>query len=137
VTCRHEPFDVVEVARVLVDGGWFVTQQVDIGNDNEYKRLMGVPPEPSDPSQRLEAWLPQKLADAGFEVVEHGSAPLVQIIRDAGALAWNLKAISWMVPGFTIPAFRDRLREIQTRIDRDGPLIVKQRRFWTRARKVT
>jgi len=46
-----------------------------------------------------------------------------------------LKAIPWMVPGFSIDKYRARLREIQAQIDRDGPITVRQRRFWVRAQK--
>lgn len=134
VVCRHESFEPNEVARVLVRGGSLVTQQVDAGNADDYRRLLGVPPDRFDPAERWEAWLPKQLASAGFEVVESDSAPLVQTIRDVGALAWNLKAIPWLVPGFSIDAYRDRLRQIQQRIDRTGPISVQQRRFWVRAK---
>ena len=59
----------------------------------------------------------------------------IQTIRDVGALAYGLRAIPWMVPGFAIPKYRDRLRELQEQIDRSGPLVVRQRRFWVRAQK--
>lgn len=70
-----------------------------------------------------------------LKVVEQASAPLVQTIKDVGALTYGLKAISWMVPKFSVARHRDRLREIQLRIDTDGPLVVRQQRFWIRARK--
>ena len=135
VVSRHESFDVGEVARILGPGGWFITQQVDAGNDIEYCALFGIhSPEPATDS-RWASWLPDQLERAGLRVVEHASAPLVQIIRDVGALAWNLKAIPWMVPGFSSEKHRARLREIQARIDRDGAITVRQRRFWVRAQK--
>lgn len=129
VVDRHESFEIGEVARILAPGGWFITQQVDAGNDSEYMALMGLGPPPVDPASRWAAWLPAQLEGAGMRVVEHASAPLVQVIKDVGALAWGLKAIPWMVPGFSIRTHRARLREIQERIDRDGPITVKQRRF--------
>jgi hypothetical protein len=75
------------------------------------------------------------LAAVGLRVVEYASAPFVQVIRDAGALAWNLKAISGMVPGFSIDRYRERLRQIQAEINLNGPIEVRQRRFWIRATK--
>jgi SAM-dependent methyltransferase len=95
IACRHESFEPEEVARILAPGGWFVTQQADAGNDDDYRRLLGAPLDRVDPADRWEVWLPDQLTEAGFEVVEVGSASLVQTIRDVGALAWNLKAISW------------------------------------------
>lgn len=135
VVSRHESFEVSEIGRLLAPGGWFITQQVDVGNDSDYRALMGEDPPAVDLASRWEAWLPAQLEAVGVEVIEHASAPLIQVVNDAGALAWNLKAIAWMVPGFSIATHRSRLREIQERIDRDGPITVKQRRFWVRARK--
>jgi hypothetical protein len=87
VVGRHESFEVVEVARVLAQGGWLITQQADAGNDVEYQTLLGMDPLPVDPRSRWEEWFPAQLADAGFEVVEHAAAPFAQTIRDVGALA--------------------------------------------------
>jgi SAM-dependent methyltransferase len=131
---RHESFEPGEVARVLASGGWFITQQVDARNDDAYRALFGLEPEP-DPGEPWDAWMPAQLRRVGFEIAEHGSAPLVQHIHDVGALAYGLKAIPWMVPGFTIAKYRERLRELQAEIDREGPLVVRQRRFFVRARK--
>jgi hypothetical protein len=130
---RHESFEVPEVARVLAPGGWLITQQVDAGNDIEYQELLGMKPLPVDPRDRWEEWFPAQLQAVGFEIVEQASAPLVQTVRDVGALAYGLKAISWMVPGFSIATHRGRLREIQKSIDREGPIVVRQRRFFLRA----
>jgi SAM-dependent methyltransferase len=135
VVDRHESFEVDEVARVLVPQGWFITQQVDAGNDNEYRELFGIKSPEPDIASRWESWLPDQLERAGLHVIEHASAPLVQVIRDVGALAWNLKAIPWMVPDFSIDRYRARLRKIQEQIDIDGPIAVRQHRFWLRARK--
>jgi len=136
VVDRHESFEVSEVARILAAGGWFLTQQVDAGNDDEYRALLGVEVGPLDPADRWATWLPAQLEAVGLRVVEHMSAPFVQRIHDVGALAYGLKAIPWMVPGFSIPTHRARLREIQARIDREGPITVQQRRFFVRAQKV-
>ena len=131
---RHEAFDVGEVARILVRGGWFITQQVDVGNDDDYRTLFGVTLEPR--TEPWATWMPGQLEHAGFDIAEHSSAPFVQHIRDVGALAYGLaKGIPWMVPGFSIAKYRGRLRELQAQIDRDGPIAVRQRRFFVRARK--
>ena len=135
VVDRHESFDVGEVARILASRGWFITQQVDVGNDAEYRAFFGTTEPAPERGSRWESWLPDQLEHAGLHVVEHASAPLVQVIRDVGALAWGLKAIPWMVPEFSIDRYRTRLRQIQARIDRDGPITVRQRRFWVRAQK--
>ena len=135
VVDRHESFEPREVARILAPRGWFVTQQVDAGNDDDYRSLFDITSAKPSAADRWESWLPGQLDAVGLRVVEQGSAPLVQVIRDIGALAWNLKAIPWMVPGFSIATHRHRLRELQERIDREGPITVRQQRYWVRAQK--
>jgi SAM-dependent methyltransferase len=135
VVDRHEAFDVGEVARVLAADGWFITQQVDVGNDADYRRVFGIEDREPRPDERWESWMPAQLERAGLHVAEQRSAPFVQTIRDVGALAYNLKAMPWVVPGFSIPTHRARLREIQARIDRDGPITVRQRRYFVRAQR--
>lgn len=131
---RHESFEPTEVARVLAPGGWFITQQVD-AEDDGYRRLLGLDVPPLDPELRWEAWLPSQLAAVGLHVVEYACAPLVQVIRDVGALAWYLNAMPWMVPEFSIEGYRGRLREMQAEINLNGPIEVSERRFWVRATK--
>src|SRR5205809_733348 len=82
VVDRHESFDVGEVARILVPGGWFITQLVDAGNDLEYRALFGIESPEPDPKDRWASWLPGQLEHAGLHVVEQASAPLVQVVRD-------------------------------------------------------
>ena len=135
VVDRHESFEVGEVARILVAGGWFITQQVDAGNDRDYRALFGIHEREPSHAERWENWMPMQLEQAGFEVVEQASAPLLQHIHDVGALAYGLRAIAWMVPGFSVATHRARLRELQSEIDRSGPLTVRQRRFFARARR--
>jgi SAM-dependent methyltransferase len=132
---RHEAFDVASVARILAPGGQLITQQVDVGNDNEYRALFGIATRAPKEEERWEAWLPGQLERVGLRVVEQASAPFVQHVRDVGALVYGLKAIPWMVPGFTVDKYRRRLHELQSRIDRDGPITVRQRRYFVRAQK--
>jgi hypothetical protein len=54
---------------------------------------------------------------------------------DAGALAWYLRAAAWVIPGFTVAAFRDPLARVQKRIDADGPVSVQQPAFWLTAQR--
>jgi SAM-dependent methyltransferase len=135
VVDRHEAFNVASVARILAPGGWFITQQVDAGNDNEYRALFGIPTTAPKDEERWEAWLPAQLERVGLQVIDQASAPFVQHVRDVGALVYGLKAIPWMVPGFSVDTYRDRLHELQSRIDREGSITVRQRRYFVRARK--
>lgn len=46
-----------------------------------------------------------------------------------------LRKVIWIVPGFTVEAYRDRLRELHERIEREGPFVAHSTRFLIEARK--
>jgi SAM-dependent methyltransferase len=134
VVNRHEAFNPAEVARILAPGGWFVTQQVGEERWHDVHRLLGLPqPAVVDP-WRLSMAVRQVQA-AGLLITRGAETVLIQSFADVAALVWYLRAIPWEVPGFTAQAHRDRLVELQAQIDRDGPLEVRQPRFWLEARK--
>lgn len=56
---------------------------------------------------------------------------------DIGAVVYLLRKVIWIVPGFTVEANRDRLRELHDRIQQDGPFIAHPSRFLIEARKPT
>ena len=41
----------------------------------------------------------------------------------------------WIVPGFTVEAYRDRLADLHERIRIDGPFVAHAQRFLIEARK--
>jgi len=134
VVNRHEAFNPFEVARILSPGGWFVTQQVGEDRWQDFHRLLGLPrPEAIDPWCLAMAF--QQVETAGLRVGRSEEAMLVQTFADVGALVWYLLAIPWEVPGFAPADHRDRLVDVQERIERDGPLQVRQPRFWLEAQK--
>ena len=55
--------------------------------------------------------------------------------HDVGAVVWFLRKVIWLVPGFTVDAYRDRLRELHDRIERDGPFRATTTRVLVEARK--
>lgn len=128
---RHEAFLATEVARVLGPGGCFVTQQAGYGED--IYALLGVEKPPPRGRQLSLALAVEQVEAAGLEVVGSGQGAQVLWFADVGALAWYLKAIPWIVPGFTLAAFRDRLERLHNRMALEGPLRVHQPRFWLQA----
>ncbi len=55
--------------------------------------------------------------------------------RDIGAVVWFLRKVIWMVPGFTVDAHREQLRELDARIRAEGPFVAHSARFLVEARK--
>ncbi len=55
--------------------------------------------------------------------------------RDIGAVVYLLRKMIWMVPGFTVAGYRDRLRELDALIRDEGPFVPHSARFLIEARK--
>ena len=136
ISNRHGTFVAVEVARVLVPGGVFLTQQVG-GDYDEFHDALGLSPPP--PPDRAREWdvrhATGQLERAGLRVTESAESFEQTTFADVGAFAWYVKAIPWVVPGFRISTYRAQLEHVQERIDEGGPLTVQQPAFWLRAEK--
>ncbi|MED7955187.1 class I SAM-dependent methyltransferase [Streptomyces sp. BE303] len=135
VTCRH-PVTVwwEEIARVLRPGGSYLAQHVGPASVFELvEYFLGPQPEarrarrPEDEAGAARA--------AGLEVVDLRSERLRTEFRDIGAVVYFLRKVVWMVPGFTVGAYRDRLRELDARIRAEGPFVAHSARFLIEARK--
>jgi SAM-dependent methyltransferase len=133
VSNRHESFVARELARVLVPGGRFVTEQV--GAWAELGQLLGVP----TPSPVLGTWslamAVDQLESAGLEVVDSGEARPVTSCTDVGALVWYLTALPWAFPDFQLDRYRDRLLELHRR-SAAAPIEFGEERFWVLTQKV-
>ncbi|MGY4276250.1 hypothetical protein ACVILE_002430 [Streptomyces sp. M18.1] len=72
---------------------------------------------------------------AGLEVVDLRAERLRVEFHDIGAVVHFLRKVVWMVPGFTVEAYRDRLRELHERIEAEGPFVAHSARHLIEARK--
>jgi hypothetical protein len=54
---------------------------------------------------------------------------------DVGAVVHFLRKVIWTVPGFTVEAYRGRLRELHVRIRDEGPFVAHSARFLIEARR--
>lgn len=131
ITSRHEAYLPGEVHRLLAPGGLFLTQQVSSDAADDLYRLFDVPI-PAVPRVWDLALAVRQLEEAGLVVEERGEGHEEMRFADVGALAWYLKNLPFLFPGFSIAAARARLREISKR---ERPVIVRQGRFWLKAQK--
>ncbi|MFI1992031.1 hypothetical protein [Actinoplanes sp. NPDC020271] len=46
-----------------------------------------------------------------------------------------LRKVIWTVPGFTVDAYRDRLRDLHELIEQEGSFVARSRRFLIEARR--
>ncbi|WP_406104315.1 class I SAM-dependent methyltransferase [Streptomyces sp. NBC_01003] len=136
VTSRHPvkaPF--AEIARVLTPGGTYFAQHVGPSSVFEVvEYFLGPQPEAvrsgRDPEgERAEA------EAAGLEVVDLRAERLRIEFFDIGAVVHFLRKVIWMVPGFTVEAYRPRLLELHERLEKEGPFVAHSTRHLIEARK--
>jgi SAM-dependent methyltransferase len=134
VASRH-PTELcfAEVARVLRPGGTFLSQLVGPGSVRELTDFM-MGPQPVGES-RSPARASAAAADAGLAVVDLREAALRMAFHDVAAVAVFLRKVIWIVPGFTIEGYRDRLAAMHERIRDEGPFVAHSQRFLVEARK--
>ncbi|BDZ42543.1 hypothetical protein GCM10025865_18420 [Paraoerskovia sediminicola] len=73
--------------------------------------------------------------EAGLEIVDLRAERLRVEFFDVGAVVHFLRKVVWMVPGFTVDAYRDRLRELDAQIRADGPFVAHSARHLVEARR--
>ncbi|WP_369185235.1 class I SAM-dependent methyltransferase [Streptomyces sp. Y1] len=135
VTSRH-PVTVwwPEIARVLRPGGSYVAQHVGPASVFELVEYFLGPQPQARLGRRPEAAVEEARA-AGLEVVDLRSERLRIEFRDIGAVVYFLRKVIWMVPGFTVDAHRERLRELDALIRAEGPFVAHSARFLIEARR--
>ncbi|MBF6329361.1 class I SAM-dependent methyltransferase [Nocardia transvalensis] len=135
VTSRH-PATVWwdEIARVLRPGGAYFAQHVGPASVFELvEYFLGPQPEArrarhhDDEAAAAEA--------AGLQVVDLRTERLRMEFHDIGAVVYFLRKVIWMVPGFTVEAHLDRLRQLHDRIQQEGPFVAHSSRTLIEARK--
>lgn len=126
---RHGRLDPAEVARVLTPGGTLLTQQVGSDDCAEINAALGAPP--AYDRVWTAATASEALRAAGLTVTEAREEHPAFVFHDVGALVFQLRAVAWQVPGFTVRAYDAALR----RIHADGPLHARSHRFLIRAER--
>jgi len=128
VTSRHpvRP-DWPEIARVLQPGGRYFAQHVGPASAFELiEFFLGPLPEQRrgrDPQREA-----AEAEAAGLVVTGLRTARLRMEFFDIGAVVWTLRKCVWWVPDFSVERYRERLRELDERIRRDGAFVAHSSR---------
>jgi len=130
---RHAGFDPQEVVRVLSPGGTFLTQQVGSDNLTDLRAEFGV-------ESQADEWNLSIAKDqvnsvgliANYEDAWVGRAR----IKDIGALVYFLKAIPWIVPGFSVDRDLEILERLHAELEGGIYLEYVETRFILRAIKL-
>lgn len=129
---RHGEINPDELARVLDTGGQLLTQQIGAGNNNEFNRALGVPAPSGGPTADR---LAESLALVGFRVTRAEQVAVPVTYLDIGAVVFQLLAVPWQVPGFTVDRFDTELRTVDRRIRTEGGFTVHDHRVLVVAAK--
>jgi SAM-dependent methyltransferase len=129
---RHSGFNAQEVARILAPGGTFLTQQVDGRWAQDL--IAAFDAEPQWPDATLAnsvSWL--KAAGFAISVAEEWSGKFT--FADVGAIVYYLKAVPWLVPGFSVDRHLDHLMALQNQLEAGDELRFEARKFLIKAQK--
>ncbi len=122
-----------EVRRVLELQGVYLSQQIgERSNAELYEFLLG--PQPSVAVPRIEK-LRMHAAHASLEIVELREERSRIEFYDIAAVVYFLRKVVWTVPGFTVAAYRERLRDIHDIIQRNGSFVSHSSRILLEARR--
>ena len=123
-----------EIARVLCPGGTYFAHHVRPASVFELTEFF-LGPQPQarlarDPD--VERAAAQK---AGLDIVDLRAERLRMEFFDIGAVVYFLRKVIWIVPGFTVAAYRDELAALDRQITTDGSFVAHSSRHLIEARK--
>ncbi|HET6596394.1 MAG TPA: methyltransferase domain-containing protein [Anaerolineales bacterium] len=129
---RHSSFNPREVARILVIEGTFLTQQIH-GLWAE-DLLAAFDAQPQWPDATPEKYLP-RLQAARLHLVDLQEWSGKLTFTDVGAIVYYLKAVPWLVSGFTVESHWKYLLKLQERLGAGEELSFRARKYLIEARK--
>ncbi|MBN1428697.1 MAG: class I SAM-dependent methyltransferase [Anaerolineae bacterium] len=129
---RHSGFNAGQVARVLAPGGIFLTQQIH--GQWAYDLLAAFDAKPPWPEASLEKYVPC-LEAAGLTIVNTQEWSGRLSFTDVGAIVYYLKAVAWLVPGFSVKTHQEHLLALQRQLDDGEELAFVAKKYLIEASK--
>jgi SAM-dependent methyltransferase len=124
-----------EIARVLRPGGAYFSQHVGPASAVELVEFFLGPQPGAAVNGRHPDRARAAATDAGLDVVDLRPESLRMEFLDIGAVVYFLRKVIWMVPGFSVDASRDRLRDMHELIEEQGSFVTYSTRYLIEARK--
>ncbi|RDI18542.1 hypothetical protein DEU38_120110 [Rhodococcus sp. AG1013] len=123
-----------DIARVLVPGGTYLAQHV--GHESVFELAeFFLGPQPEARRSRHPDTAASEACAAGLEIMDLRFERLRMEFFDIGTVVYFLRKVIWIVPGFTVDAYRDRLRDLDRHIRAEGSFVAHSTRFLIEARK--
>lgn len=130
---RHGAINAKEIYRILKKKGVFFTQQVTGSEDlQDLVKEFGAKRKFSNIT--LEGYKKQ-LKNAGFKIREAKKWKSKKIFKDVGAIVYYLKAIPWVVQGFSVEKNITDLKKLQKKLEKNKRLAFETARFMILAQK--
>jgi SAM-dependent methyltransferase len=129
---RHSGFNARDVARILAPGGAFLTQQIH-GLWVE-DLIAAFDAKPKWPESTLDKYVPQ-LKAAGLTIINTQDWTGRLAFTDVGAIVYYLKAVPWLVSGFSVESHAKYLLALQKRLESGVGLNFTARKYLIEARK--
>ncbi|MBN1903149.1 class I SAM-dependent methyltransferase [Candidatus Sumerlaeota bacterium] len=123
---RHTAINARDVFRILTPGGVFLTEQVH--GLWAYDLLAAFDAKPQWPEATPENYIHQ-LQELGMTIVNMQDWTGCFSFTDVGAIVYYLKAIPWLVPGFSVETHLEQLFTLQSRLERGKELVFKNKLY--------
>jgi SAM-dependent methyltransferase len=132
---RHGYYWEPELNRILQPGGLFVTQQVGNRNDIGIRKLLGAPGASADIEWADLSRAAANLQAAGLRIIKQLEDIYPQRFYDVGAIVYQLKAVPWQIPDFSVENYFEQLKAVHETIQQTGYVDVLEHRFFIIAQK--
>lgn len=129
---RHSGFNAAEVARILAPGGTFLTQQVHGLWALDLIEAFGAKPQWLDST--LDKYVP-RLKAAGLTITDTRDWSGRLVFTDVGAIVYYLKAVPWLVSGFSVETHLQNLLALQRQLENGESLTFAARIYLIEAHK--
>ncbi len=131
---RQSGLNAAEVARMLSPGGVFLTQQIHGMWAHDLLAIFDA--KPQWPDATPEKYVPL-LEAACLTITDRREWSGGLSFKDVGAIVYYLKAVPWLVPGFSVETHSRYLLILQHRLDRGKGLDFTARKYLLEAHKVS
>lgn len=124
---RHGAVNGKEIYRILKKGGKFFTQQVTGSNELEdIIKEFGAKRKFANITLKE---YKKELEDAGFKIIEFRDWRGKITFNDIGAIVYYLKAMPWVVEGFSVDNNLEDLERLQKKINKNKKIEFEQGKF--------
>lgn len=130
---KHGAMNAREVYRILKKRGIFLTQQVT-GSEDSLDLVKEFKAKRKFNNITLDKYV-KELKKVGFKIIKSRKWKGKRTFKDVGAIIYYLKAIPWIVQGFSVKSNLKNLEKLQEKLEKNKKLEFDTARFLIVAKK--